>query len=389
MKPRIVFVASAHETLAAFFGRQLQYLAAHGFEVHAVSSPGAGLEELRARAEIAVHALPIERKPDPLRDLVSLYRLCRLIRRLRPAIVHAHTPKAGLLGMLASALAGVRVRLYTVHGLPLMTRSGWLRRLLECAERTTCALSTRTYCISPSLEEVVRQSRLCRGGKLSTPGFGSCSGIDLRRFNPQEDVPGRRRRMRRELAIPQDATVILVAGRIARDKGIETLAAAWPALAAEFPGLHLLLCGACDPTDPVPPAVLDALRGDARVHITAGWVVDMPSIYAGTDIAILPTLREGLSQVALECGAMQLPVVGTCIPGLVNAVSDNETALLVPPADPPALAHAVRRLVNDPALCRSLGRAGREFVEARFSEGRVNSLYLSEYQVLCTTELCS
>ena len=108
----------------------------------------------------------------------------------------------------------------------------------------------------------------------------------------------------------------------------------------------------------------------------------MPPVYAASDIAVLPTFREGLSQVALECGAMEVPVVGTRIPGMVDPVTEGVTGLLVPAGESRPFAAAVRRLLNDESLRQQFGAAGRRSVSARFSEDRVNRLFLAEYQDL-------
>lgn len=378
---RIMMVTTSDLTLSAFFGQQLRFLAAQGFEVLAVCSPGPWLERIGAGG-ISIQALPMERKPHPGRDLASLFALRKLISKFRPHILHAHTPKAGLLGMLAASLAGVPVKLYTIHGLPLLTRTGWLHRLLKFTERVSCALSTRTYCISPSLESVVRQMRLCRNAKVSVLGDGSCSGVDLEKFDPQLYGPEICDRLRQTYKIPADARLLCYAGRVAKDKGIEVLAAAWNEVSEHFPDLHLLICGAYDATDPVPHWALEDLRQHPRVRLTEDWVRDMPAVYAASDICVLPTFREGLSQVALECGAMQVPIVGTRIPGLVNAVQDGVSGLLVAPGDAPAFAAAITRLLRDHVFRRRLGLAGRQFVAQHFSQTRVNSLYLDEYRRL-------
>ena len=152
---RILVLTTVPQTLAAFFARQLRALSEAGFEVHAASSPGDLLDQVGRECSVPTHGVPMERQPNPLRDLVSLWRLLQLMRGLRPDVVHAHTPKAGLLGMMAAKLAGVPVRLYTVHGLPLLTRTGPLRRVLELTERSSAALATRVYCVSHSVRELV------------------------------------------------------------------------------------------------------------------------------------------------------------------------------------------------------------------------------------------
>jgi glycosyltransferase involved in cell wall biosynthesis len=379
IRPRLMVISTAPETLASFFVRQLAFLAEQGFEVHAVSSPGHELDPLKRLPGITVHEVTMRRRPHPLRDLASLIALVILMLRVRPGIVHAHTPKAGLLGMLAAAMARVPVRLYTIHGLPLVTRTGWLRKFLERAERLSCRLSTRTYCVSPSVEDVVRELRLACKRKVRTLGHGSCAGVDLERFRPRED-DAERRGVRRQYAIPEDAPLLCYVGRIARDKGIAVLGDAWQRVEARFSQAHLLICGGYDPTDPPPAVAWDRLKARARVHVSADWVTDMPAIYAASDILVQPTFREGLPQVAIEAGAMGVPVVASRVVGMVNAVDDGVTGLLVPANDPEALAEAASRLVADALLRRRMGAEGRRFVAARFGEARVNNLYLAEYR---------
>jgi glycosyltransferase involved in cell wall biosynthesis len=380
---RLLFITTSHATMGSFFNHQLAFFASQGFHVLAVSSPGPGLDRVRA-AGVDVLPLAMERQPNPIRDLGSLVALRKLIAKFRPHIVHAHTPKAGLLGMMAAANSRVPVRLYTVHGLPLLTRTGWRRYILEYTERIACRLSTRTYCISPSLESLMREMKLCPPGKLFTLGDGSCAGVDLERFSPPPDAPAVRRQFRAAHGIASDAVLLCYVGRVARDKGIEVLANAWKTLSAKFAAVHLLICGTADRTDPVPRAAMTALQRDPRVHFTPGWLPpgQMPTVYTASDICVLPTYREGLSQVALESSAMEVPVAGTRIPGLVSAVQDEVTGLLVPAGDAPALSQAVGRLVADEALRRKLGAAGRQFVTVRFSEARVNQMYLEEYRNL-------
>jgi glycosyltransferase involved in cell wall biosynthesis len=363
-------------TLGAFFTKQLRQLAQETtacgqFEVHAVSSPGPILSGLAQSgdAAIAVHPVPMERQPRPLQDLISLWRLLRLMRRVRPQIVHAHTPKAGLLGMIAASLAGVKIRLYTVHGLPLETRRGKWRRILEMAETATCRLATQVYAVSHSLEQVVLQLDLCSANKLKTLGHGSCAGVDVELFRP--DPSGQcRAEMRHELGIPSDARVITFVGRVARDKGIEVLAAAWLNLRFRCPDVQLVICGPDDTSDSVSEDTLQRLRQDERVHFLGERNRGLRAIYAASDVIALPTFREGLPQVALEAAAMEIPVVGTTATGIV----------LVPIRDAAGLSAALECLLNDAVLRSRLGSAARQRVCERYGSDHVNRLWMEQYQ---------
>ena len=125
--PRLLHMTTVPQTLSFLVG-QVENANRHGFDVHALSSPDAPLAEFGA-AQIEVHELPMARRITPLRDLLALWRLRRILRQLRPHIVHGHTPKGGLLAMIGAWWCGVPVRIYHIHGLPMVTATG-LKRLL-------------------------------------------------------------------------------------------------------------------------------------------------------------------------------------------------------------------------------------------------------------------
>ena len=383
---RLIVVTTVPETLAAFFPSQLRSFAQEGFEVHAVSSPGLDLEEIGQIPGVTVHAIPMERKPHPARDLLSLIRLFALMRKLRPHVVHAHTPKAGLLGMAAAKAVGVPVRLYTVHGLPLLTRTGKWRKVLEAAERASAALASKVYSVSASVRDLAVELKLCPSSKIELLGDGSCAGVNLTRFNPAMHRNSGRA-AREKFGIPSEALLLTFVGRLARDKGIEILSESWPLLARQFPKMHLLLAGPPDQTDPVAESALASLKTHPRVHMPGAQPSGQtPAIYAATDIFVLPTFREGLSQVALETGAMGVPIVSCRVSGL-DAVQDGVTGLLVPPRDPHALAEAIAKLAADSELRATVGRAAMSHIQARYSDQRVNQLWMDEYRKLVDESL--
>ncbi|MBI4908791.1 MAG: glycosyltransferase family 4 protein [Acidobacteria bacterium] len=372
-------MATVPQTLTGFFTRQLRFLSQAGFEVHAVSTPGAELDDLGAACGITTHGVPMERRPSPVKDTVSLARIIALMRRLRPHIVHAHTPKAGLLGMAAARLAGVKLCLYTVHGLPLLTRTGPWRKVLEFAEWSSLRMANGRYVVSESLRDLMLELELCRPGDVKVLGNGSCAGVDVDRFRiPEGTETGVR--MRRRAGVPEDAVLSVFVGRLARDKGVGVLSEAWRKVSARLPQLHLLMAGEHDGTDPVPAEAMAALANDPRVHLIGSVArADMPAVYAAADFCVLPTFREGLTQVALECGAAGRAMLATRIPGVLGAVDDGRTGLLVEAGAAQPLAEAMERLASDGALRARLGAAAAEHIRERFSEQRVNELWLAEY----------
>jgi glycosyltransferase involved in cell wall biosynthesis len=335
-----------------------QFLQSRGLRVQCISGGG---EELTALGAIGIAADPVEmsRRISPVADLVSLIRLCRSLRRHRPAVVHAGTPKGGLLGMIAAALCGVKTRVYTIHGLPLVTSRGLRRLVLVWSERIASHLATQVLCVSESVRAIAVAERLCPAGKVKVLGHGSANGVDAQgRFNPARCGNEARMTTRRTLGVPEDAPVVGFVGRLVRDKGVEDLVGAWRTVRDQYPDARLLVIGPAEARDALDPATVAALHDDSTIAVLgARW--DTPGLLAAMDVLCLPTYREGFPTVLLEAAAMELPVVATSVTGCVDAVSDGETGTLVPPRNPPALAAALGRYLGSDELRRSHGAAAR------------------------------
>lgn len=362
---KIVHVTTVPQSL--FFLRgQVGYMKERGFHIHGLSSPGEFLTRFAEQERVPVYPVEMPRRITPLRDLVAIAGMWRVLRTIRPQIVHAHTPKGGVLGMVAAWLARTPVRMYHMRGLPFTTASGWKRVLLIWSERISCGLADQVFCVSTSIRQVALETGLCRPEKIAVLARGSGNGVDAaQRFNGTQVASSVREETRRRYGIPADALVVGFIGRIVRSKGIVELAGAWTRLREAFPQLHLLLVGPYEPQDPIPPEVDAGLRQDPRVHLI-GEEWNTPPLYAAMDVLALPTYREGFPNVLLEAAGMMIPVVATRVPGCVDAVQDGVTGLLVPPLDPEELAAAIEVYLLDPELRRRHGAAAREWVLHEF-----------------------
>jgi glycosyltransferase involved in cell wall biosynthesis len=376
---RVAFITTSSSTLRTFFGRQVRSLRNAGYRVHTISAPAESFTKQNRR--LPVHTIPMKREMAPLSDAISLIRLWWLLLRIRPDILHTHTPKAGLLGMIAGRCAGVRVRIFTINGLVWSTRSGWRRRLLELTEWLACALATNVLCVSQSIRKVVVNGNICAESKVRLLGSGGSHGVNVKEFDPNlwRDTG---LAIRRNLDIPDDALVISFFGRLVREKGIDDLAIAWRRVRIVFPNAYLLLCGSEEKKDPVCPKLLNELQACTRVRRLVAPIGEMPGFFSATDISVLPSYREGLPNVALESAAMKVPIVASRISGCVDAVVEGVTGLLVPPQDSESLAGGMEHLLRSPYLRRRMGEAARQFVIERFSEDEVSSRLLGEYRRL-------
>ncbi len=363
-----------------FLTGQPEYFRPRGYEVHVVSADDGQLVRIAARLGATPHALGLTRRVTPLRDLWAVVALVRLLRRLRPDVVHGHTPKGGVVAMLAGTVARVPVRVYHLRGLAWRPGGGG-PRFVRYTERISCRLAQRVFAVSRALRFDAIALGLCPPEKLRVLANGSGNGVDAEgRFDPRRHSAAGME-ARRELGISPGDPVIGFVGRLARDKGVAELAAAWRALRGTWPAARLLLVGPVDERDPVEPAVLAELAEDPRVH-AAGRVGDTPALYAAMDLVCLPTYREGFPNVPLEAAAMGLPVVASRIPACEEAVVDGTTGTLVPPGDSSALVAAIAAYLSDPGLRRRHGRAARERVLADFRPQTIWAALHREYEAL-------
>jgi glycosyltransferase involved in cell wall biosynthesis len=353
-------------------------MTARGFEVLAISSPGRALDRFGRDERIPTQAVEMARRVTPLRDLLAVGRIYRHFRRIQPHIVHAHTPKGGLLAMIAAWLARVPVRIYHIHGLPYMTSTGLRRTMLRCTERIACALAHQVFSVSHSIREVAVTERLCAVNKVAVLRSGTVNGVDaIGRFDPSR-FSEMRGATQHHCRIPSGAAVLGFVGRIVPDKGIVELVQSWELLRKEFPDLHLLVVGPFESHDPLPEGVAAMLQADPRIHLM-GHQTALAQMYSAMDIVILPTYREGFPTVPLEAAAMALPVVATRVPGCIDAVQDGVTGTLVPPRDPQALAAGIRTYLRDSDLRRRHGQAGRERVLKDFRPEAIWDAMYQEY----------
>ena len=357
------------------------YLRAKGVELHAVSSPGPDLDYWHSELDLPVHEFRMPRRISPLHDILAVLMLWRLLRRLQPAIVHAHTPKAGLIGMLAAKAANVPVRIYHLRGLPLEGARGWKRHALIWAERTTCRIAHRTIAVGHTLRSKALQLRLVAPARIVVLENGSGQGVDAKVRFDQERLQSGRNAVREGLGIPTEAVVVGFVGRLARDKGVAELYEAWRDLSRKFNHLRLLIIGPDDERDPIPGNVRAALQRDPKVcRVDATW--DVPKLYTAMDIVAFPTRREGFPNVPLEAAAMRLPVVASMIPECAEAVVDGVTGTLVPVGDARALTDALHRYIVDPELRATHGGAGRDRVLRQFDPRRIARATYDQYCAL-------
>lgn len=378
---KLAHIVTSPVTAWSFLRGQLRFMKERGFDVTLISAPGWELDEIAKREEVQAIAMPMLREPAPVGDAVALVKLTRLLRRLRPDIVHCGTPKASLLGGLAARLAGVPTRVMTLHGMRADGLTSRSRKLVLIMERMSCKSAQRIYCVSESLRSRAVELELAPESKLRVLGPGTANGIDAERFSRSPSLLRRSEALREKLQLPAQVPVLGFVGRLVRDKGIAELMRAYRQLKSEFSELRLLLVGPLENYDGLEAGLRSQILSDPHV-IHTGFLEDTETAYPLMTLLTLPTYREGFPYVPMEAAAMELPVVGTRVTGCVDAIVDGVTGTLVPPRDSEALATAIGVYLRDPALCGKHGAAARRRVEQEFRPEPIWQLLYEEYAAL-------
>ena len=364
-RPKLAIVTTHAISAENLMNGQLTFLRERGFDITVVAAPSESLDIVREREQVATIPIPIEREISPAADARTLLKLCGILRRLRPDIVNAGTPKAGLLGMVAAKLTRVPVRIYTLRGLRLETTSGFKERLLSTTERIAASCAQQVICVGESLRQEFVRRELVAAEKTIVLRSGSSNGVSAERFQYSAEQFRQIDRLRESLTIPADAPVIGFVGRLTRDKGIVDLHEAFTRLLPEFPDLRLVLIGGSEPGDPVPSDVWQSLQSHPQIILT-GAIKD-PSLHYGLfDLFAFPSYREGFPNVPMEAAAAGIPVVGYSATGTLDAVVDGVTGRLVPLKDSAALAAATAEYLRNPFLRNQHGETGRRRVQTEF-----------------------
>lgn len=360
---KVIHATTVPQTLE-FLRGQCAYFTRRGAQVVLISSPGPRLQSFAQSEGVPAIAVKMSREISPVADALALLSIVRLLRRMRPDIVHAHTPKAGLLFTAAARLAGVPVCVYQIHGLRFLTTTGARRLLLKAAERLSSTLAHSVIGVSHSVIALARAEKVLPRGKGTVLGSGSVNGVDSEHFSPAL-AREMSTAFAAEMGISAGDPVIGFVGRIVVDKGIVELATAWWRIREEFPRVRLLIVGAPDDTDSIPPQVLRDLEADPRAHLI-GEADDVRPYYGLMTVLALPSYREGFGQVLLEAAACGVASVASDIHGIRDAVIDGVTGRLVPVRDTAALGTELSILISDTEQRERFASAARQRVVADF-----------------------
>jgi glycosyltransferase involved in cell wall biosynthesis/acetyltransferase-like isoleucine patch superfamily enzyme len=379
---KICFISPFARTLWLFYRELIQRLLNQGYKVVILSNAMQELTNFKEQLGCEIIPFEISRKISPFRDIRSIYELAGILRRGKFEMVHAHTPKGGLIGVVAAVLSFISIRVYTAHGAPIETARGLKKKLLWLSEWVTCFLATRVLAVSPSLRNRMIETRVCSAQKIRVLGEGTACGIDLGKFHSDEMVVQAGVEIRKKNEIPSDCVVIGFVGRIIGEKGIRLLVKAFERIYQGNPNVRLLLVGEMEKGhDPLDTVTMCTIRNHPAI-LYHPYTEEIVPFYSAMDFIVLPTQREGFGLVILEAAVLGLPSIATRVTGCVDAIVDGQTGILVDPNDEEGLLAAMNQLVNDPEMRKKMGETARKRVHSNFSSDYLISEHLKFYDGL-------
>lgn len=378
---KLIRITTVPISLEKLLEDQLTFMQSH-FEVTAISADKERLQKYGSDNGVGTHHIELTRKITPIKDLKAVYKLYKFLRKEKPLIVHTHTPKAGIVGMVAANLAKVPLRLHTVAGMPLMEVTGVKRKILDTVEKWTYKCATNVYPNSKGLYGFIMAESFCEPEKLKVLGKGSTNGIDTTYFNPtiysNEDVI----KGKKKWNIPLDDFVFIFVGRMVADKGIHEMVRAFQELQQSYKNISLLLVGHFEEElDPLEHETKDAINTNSKI-IHAGYQNDVRLFFALSNALVFPSYREGFPNVVLQAGAMGLPAIVSDINGCNEIITQDVNGIIIPVKNHGAIQKAMLKLLNEDEYYDALKQNARSIITTNYERQEMWQFLLKEYNHL-------
>jgi glycosyltransferase involved in cell wall biosynthesis len=378
-KKKLVRITTVPLSLDKILDGQLSFMNNH-YEVIAVSSEKEYLIRCAKNEGVRFKHIEMTRKITPIKDFISLIKLISFLKKERPLIIHSHTPKAGILAMLASKITNIPIRLHTVAGLPLMEEKGSKKKLLELIEKLTYSFSTFVFTNSNGLYKYIIENNYVSKNKLKVIGNGSSNGVDINYFSPTSVSIKEKEKLKLSLGILENDFTFVFVGRIVADKGINELINAFDKISFQNNAIKLLLVGEQEShLDPLNENTLKLISSNKNI-IKTGFQKDIRPFLAVSDALVFPSYREGFPNVIMQAGAMELPVIATNINGCNEIIINEKNGVLIELKNNGAIVKAMVRLIEDEAFYKNLKSNARSMIISRFERKVICEKILYEYK---------
>ncbi len=334
---------------------QVKYFVSKGYKVYLITQKDDAAQKFCETEGCEFLALTIKREISVLNDVNTLFQIIKFFKTIKPDIVNVGTSKMGFLGTIAAFITRVPLRIYTARGLRFETEKGIKRLILMLVLKLIGVLAHRIVCISEAIRTKAVQLKLFPKPKTRVIGYGSSNGINLSKFQITEDIQLKAKELRAELQLGDDFVFGFV-GRLNNRKGINELYNAFVKFSEIYPS-KLVLLGKIEHHNLSDKTILSKIEANPNIFYL-GFQKDIPLYMSMMDVFILPTWSEGFGAVFIQAAAMGIPVVGTRVSGVQNAVSENFNGLLSELKDVESLFEKMKILYLDAELRLKFSKNG-------------------------------
>jgi len=365
---KVLHIITISFVINHFFGNQFNYLKEHhGNKYYLACSPSKELSALSSKLGYIPFEVEVTRNISPWKDVKAIIAIIKFIKTNRITVVVGHTPKGGMVAMIAGFLTGIQNRIYFRHGIIYETARGFKKILLKNIDRISGFLAKKVVCVSEEVKNISEKDKLNEISKNIILGRGTCNGIDTTgKFNPNSYSNESSLELRSKLGILPNDRVIGYVGRLVKDKGINELIEAWKEIDRRHIDVKLLLVGPIETRDPITDSTKEFIKS-CKTIINTGFILNSAPYFKLMDIFILPTYREGFPTVTLEASSMELPILTTKATGCSGSIVENETGFFIENSVK-SIVWGIEKYLNNASLRIKHGHNGRRFVLDNFEQ---------------------
>ncbi|MEX2592216.1 MAG: glycosyltransferase family 4 protein [Anditalea sp.] len=325
--PKLIRITTVPLSLKLLLADQMKFMKAAGWDVLMVSADGKEVNEVVKREGCAHQVIPFTRRITPFQDLYCIWQLIKLFKKEKPDIVHTHTPKAGLLGMIAAGIIGMPIRIHTLAGLPYVLTAKRKKKILIVMEKLTFRICSELWPNANSLKDFILSEKLVDISKVKVIGAGSSNGVDLAKYDRNGLKENHLVAAMMRVAPGENDFIMLAVGRLVKDKGIEDLVEAFINSKIVNRSKLVLLGSFEQDLNPLREDIVRKIYDHPRiVHVE--WSDHVAHYMAISDVLIHPSYREGFPNVLLEAGAIHCPIICSDISGNKEVVAHQKTGLV-------------------------------------------------------------
>jgi glycosyltransferase involved in cell wall biosynthesis len=374
----IVRITTVPISLKVLLKGQLNFMQQNGFKVIAISANGAEIEELKSQENCEHITIPLTRSINPFVDFICIIKLFFLFKKIKPSIVHSHTPKAGFVAMLAAYFARVPIRLHTIAGLPWSIERGFKKKVLKLVEKLTVSASSKVFVNSKNLLFYLKSENI-KGSKINLLGSGTSNGIDTNYFSNSTEVKQNVEHLLIDNDINPNSFVWLFVGRVVKDKGIQELIEAFVKIQEKFPDDLLWIVGNEEPDlDPIDQMYRHILNYNKSIKLF-GFQKDVRPFYSAANILAFPSYREGFPNVPMQAALMDCGLILSNINGCNEIVSHQVSGLLVQPKSSKDLFEKMLFARENEKSIHQYKQLAKQHILSNFNQDVVWKSLLNEY----------